>query len=150
MSFANFEAVGIDWQPLLGADGILTDHYEMPIVNFDDDTKTIDGLFKFTANRKVCRYGYTSNYNTFVFKGEQCIDETDDSLKKMGPIDTNKAGALNARPHEEGGVDGDVLILFSLQPYSTTKLICQILEDDYQIASVMTFDDLKAIYQRVN
>ena len=150
MSFANFEAVGIDWQQLLGADGILADHDEMSIVNFDDDTQTIDGLFKFAANRKVCRRRYTSNFNTFVFNGEQCIDKMDDSLKKAGPLGTNSAGALNARPHEEGGVDGDVLFLFSLQPYSLTKLICQILEDDHQIASVMTFDDLKAIYQSLN
>ena len=52
--------------------------------------------------------------------------------------------------HQEGGGDEDVVILFSLRPYSATKPIYEILDDDDQIASVMTFDDLKAVYQSLS
>ena len=56
----------------------------------------------------------------------------------------------DAEPHSEGGGDEDVIILFSLRPYSATKPIYEILDDDHEIVSVMTFDNLKEIYQSLN
>ena len=72
--------------------------------------------------------------------------EPDGALKETRPAGTYKAGLPEAEPHKEGGGNEDVVVLFSLRPYLETKPIYEILDDDHQIASLMTFDDLNAFY----
>ena len=67
-------------------------------------------------------------------------------MKETWPAGTYKAGLPQAEPHREGGGSEDVVVLFSLRPYLETKPIYEILDDDHQIASLMTFDDLNALY----
>mgnify|MGYP001449281786 FL=1 len=150
MNLANFDAAAVDWQPLPGPDGNPADHIEMSIVNVDDDAKIVDVLFKFAANEKILLHRHTSNFNTFVVQGEHRIYEPDGALKETRPAGTYKASVPDAEPHQEGGGDEDVVILFSLRPYLETKPIYKILDDDHQIASLMTFDDLKAVYQSLS
>ena len=59
---------------------------------------------------------------------------------------TYKAGLPEAYPHQKGGGNEDVVVLFSLLPYLETKPIYEIFDDDHQIASLMIFDDLNALY----
>ena len=150
MNLANFDAAAVNWQPLPGPDGNPADHIEMSIVNVDDDAKIVDVLFKFAANEKILLHRHTSNFNTFVVQGEHRIYEPDGALKETRPAGTYKASVPDTEPHQEGGGDEDVVILFSLRPYSATKPIYEILDDHHQIASVMTFDDLKAVYQSLS
>ena len=72
--------------------------------------------------------------------------EPDGAWKETGRTGTYKAGLLEAEPHQEGGGNEDVVVLFSLRPYLETKPIYEILDDDHQIASLMTFDDLNALH----
>ena len=67
-------------------------------------------------------------------------------MKETRPAGTYKAGLPEAEPHQEGGGNEDVLVLFSPRPCLETKPIYEILDDDHQIASLMTFDDLNALY----
>ena len=119
-------------------------------MNVDDEAKIVDVLFKFAANEKILLHRHTSHFNTFVVQGEHRIYEPDGTLKETRPVGTYKAGVPDAEPHSEGGGDEDVIILFSLRPYSATKPIYEILDDDHEIVSVMTFDNLKEIYQSLN
>lgn len=150
MNLANFDEASVNWQPLPGPDGEPADHIWMSIVNVDDDAKIVDVLFKFAANEKIVLHRHTANFNTFVVQGEHRIYTPDGDLKETRPVGTYKAGKPDAEPHSEGGGDEDVVILFSLRPYSATKPIYEILDDDQQVASVMTFDDLKEIYETLN
>ena len=72
--------------------------------------------------------------------------EPDGALKETRLAGTYKAGMPEAEPHQEGGGNEDVVVLFRLRPYLETKPIYEILDDDHQIASLMTFDDLNALY----
>ena len=60
---------------------------------------------------------------------------------------TFTAGVANDEPHTEGGGVEDVVILFSLRPYSKDKPIYEILDDNGEIASIMTFDALKELHE---
>ena len=64
----------------------------------------------------------------------------------MRPGGTYKAVLPNIEPHREGGGDEDVIILFSLRPYDNGP-IYEVLDEDHEILSTMTFDDLKAMYE---
>ena len=72
--------------------------------------------------------------------------EPDGALKETRLAGTYKAGLPEAEPHQDGGGDEYLGVLFSLRPYLETNLIYEILDDDHQIALLMTFDDLNALY----
>ena len=72
--------------------------------------------------------------------------EPDGPSKETRPAGTYQAGLPEAEPHQERGGNQDVVVLFNLRPYSEAKPIYEILDDDHQIASLMTFDDLNALY----
>ena len=47
--------------------------------------------------------------------------------------------------HTEGGGEEDVVVYFSLRPYSSTDPIYEILDENLEVTQAMTFDDLKAL-----
>ena len=53
----------------------------------------------------------------------------------------------DTEPHREGGGDEDVVILFSLRPYNNSDPIYEILDGNHEVESIMTFDDLKEMYE---
>lgn len=72
--------------------------------------------------------------------------DPDGALKETRPAGTYRAVLPEAEPHKEGGGNEDVVVLFSLRPYLETKPAYESFEDDHQIAPLMTFDDLNALY----
>ena len=68
-------------------------------------------------------------------------------MKEIRPAGTYKAGLPDIEPHREGGGDDDVVILFSLRPYNNSNPIYEILDENDEVESIMTFDDLKEMYQ---
>ena len=58
---------------------------------------------------------------------------------------TYKASPASDTPHMEGGGDEDVIVLFSLRPYSNGA-IYEVLDEDQEVVSVMTFDDMKEMF----
>ena len=63
----------------------------------------------------------------------------------MRPVGTYKASPASDTPHKEGGGDEEVIVLFSLRPYSNGA-IYEVLDDDRKVVSVMTFDDMKEMF----
>ena len=102
--------------------------------------------FKFSANEQIVLHRHVAAFNTFVVRGEHRIYNPDGELTEVRPVGTYKARLPNIEPHREGGGDEDVIILFSLRPYDNGP-IYEVLDEDHEILSTMTFDDLKAMYE---
>ncbi|GIR88307.1 MAG: regulator [Pseudomonadota bacterium] len=143
----NFDENKIDWKPLPGPDGNPADHIGCSILNVDDEAKIVDVLFRFSANEKIVNHRHTAVFNTFVVKGEHHIYDLQGNLKEVRKPGTFKVGKPDIEPHTEGGGDEDVFILFSLRPYTADGPIYEILDEDGEIASVMTFEGLKELYE---
>ncbi len=142
MSDSNtFNAANINWQPL---DGV--EHAWLSIVDVDETAKIIDVLFKFSAQEQIVLHRHVAAFNTLVIQGEHRIYSPEGDLTETRPAGTYKAGRPSIEPHREGGGEEDVIILFSLRPYNNGP-IYEVLDDNHNVASTMTFDDLKAIYE---
>ncbi len=141
MSNEVFDENKVDWQQLPD-----TDHVWLSILDVDDTAKVVDVLFKFAANEKIVMHRHVAAFNTFVVKGEHRIYTTEGELKEVRPAGTYKAGKPDVEPHTEGGGDSDVIILFSLRPYDNGP-IYEILDENLEVASTMTFDELKEMHE---
>ena len=137
----SFDESKINWQPLPGVD-----HAQLSILDVDDTAKIVDILFKFSANEKIVLHRHVSAFNTFVVQGEHRIYNPDGELTEIRPVGTYKAGLPDIKPHREGGGEEDVIILFSLRPYNNGP-IYEILDDNQEVESTMTFDDLKEMHE---
>ena len=89
---------------------------------------------------------HVAAFHTFVVKGEHRIYTPDGQLKEVRPAGTYKAGKPDIEPHTEGGGDSDVVILFSLRPYDNGP-IYEILDENFDVASTMTYDELKEMHE---
>ena len=136
----SFDESKINWQPLPGVD-----HAWLSILDVDDTAKIVDILFKFSANEKIVLHRHVSAFNTFVVQGEHRIYNPDGELTEIRPVGTYKAGLPDIKPHREGGGEEDVIILFSLRPYNNGP-IYEILDENQEVESTMTFDDLKEMH----
>ena len=137
----SFDESKINWQPLPGVD-----HAQLAILDVDDTAKIVDILFKFSANEKIVLHRHVSAFNTFVVQGEHRIYNPDGELTEIRPVGTYKAGLPDIKPHREGGGEEDVIILFSLRPYNNGP-IYEILDENQEVESTMTFDDLKEMHE---
>ena len=138
----NFDESKIDWKPLPGPDGEPTEHIGLSILNVDEKAKIVDILFKFAANEKILMHRHTSNYSTFTVKGELKTYLPSGELKDVRAAGVFKAGTPG-EAHTEGGGDEDVVVYFSLRPYSETDPIYEILDENMEVTQEMTFNDLK-------
>ena len=143
----NFDETKINWQPLPGPDGSPADHLGCSILHIDDEAMIVDILFKFAANQKIVNHRHTSDFNTFVVKGELHIYDLEGNLTEVRYPGTYTAGVATDEPHTEGGGEEDVVVLFSLRPYSNDKPIYEILDETGEIAAIMTFDALKELHE---
>jgi len=143
----NFDETKINWQPLPGPDGNPADHLGCSILHIDDEAIIVDILFKFAANQKIVNHRHTSDFNTFVVKGELHIYDLEGNLTEVRYPGTYTAGVATDEPHTEGGGEEDVVVLFSLRPYSNDKPIYEILDETGEIAAIMTFDALKELHE---
>ena len=134
-------------QPLPGPDGNPADHLGCSILHIDDEAIIVDILFKFAANQKIVNHRHTSDFNTFVVKGELHIYDLEGNLTEVRYPGTYTAGVATDEPHTEGGGEEDVVVLFSLRPYSNDKPIYEILDETGEIAAIMTFDALKELHE---
>jgi antitoxin component YwqK of YwqJK toxin-antitoxin module len=144
MNMTYFDESKIDWKPLPDPDGEAAPHISLSILNVDEKAKIIDVLFKFSANEKILMHRHTSNYSTFTVKGELRTYFPDGELKDIRPAGVFKAGTPG-EAHTEGGGDEDVVVYFSLRPYTATDPIYEILDENLEVTQAMNFNDLKAL-----
>ena len=141
-----FDEAKVDWKPLPNPDGKPTEHVSMSFLNIDREGKIVDILFKFSANEKIPMHRHTSNYSTFTVKGELRTYDTNGNLQSVRPAGVFKAGTPG-EAHTEGGGNEDVVVYFSLRPYTSTDPIYEILDENLEVVADMCFDDLEALYK---
>ena len=149
LTAANFDESTIDWKSLPDPEGEPVDHVSLSILNIDDRAKIVDVLFKFSANEKILMHRHTSTYTTFTVQGELRTYSTDGKLKDVRPAGVFKIGTPG-EAHTEGGGDQDVIVYFSLRPYSSTDSIYEILDENLEVVQEMTFDDLKELNEELS
>jgi len=135
-----FDETKINWGQLPGID-----HTWLSIMAVDDEAKIIDVLFKFAAGEKIVLHRHVAAFHTFVVSGEHRIYTPEGEITEVRPLGTYKASPASDTPHKEGGGDEDVIVLFSLRPYSNGA-IYEVLDEDQEVVSVMTFDDMKEMF----
>lgn len=138
---ANFDETKVNWGMLEGID-----HAWLSIMAVDDEAKIIDVLFKFAAKEQIVLHRHVAAFHTFVVRGEHRIYNLEGALTEVRPAGTYKASPASEVPHKEGGGDEDVIVLFSLRPYSNGA-IYQVLDDNGEVASEMSFDDMKEMFE---
>jgi len=135
-----FDETKVNWGQLPGID-----HTWLSILAVDDEAKIIDVLFKFAAGEQIVLHRHVAAFHTYVVRGEHRIYSPQGELSDVRPTGTYKVSPASDTPHKEGGGEEDVIVLFSLRPYSSGA-IYEVLDDDQQVVSVMTFDDMKEMY----
>ena len=118
------------------------EHAWISILDVDDTAKIIDILLKFSANEEIVLHRHASVFNTFVVKGEHRIYNSDGELTESISVGTYTNGSPDIDAHREGGGDEDVIILFSLRPYSD-GLIYEILDENHEVDLAVGFNDFK-------
>lgn len=139
-----FDESKVDWKPFPGPDGEPADHISVSFLNVDEEAKIVDVLLKFSANEKILMHRHCSNYSTFTLRGELRTYLPNGELKDIRPAGIFKVGEPG-EAHTEGGGDQDVVCYFSFRPYSATRPIYEILDDNLEVIAAMTFDDLKGL-----
>ena len=139
-----FNESEIDWKPAPGPDGEPLDHVSLSFLNVDENAKIVDLLFKFSANEKIQMHRHCSNYSTYTVQGELKTYYPDGSLKSVRPAGVFKAGTPG-EPHTEGGGDEDVIVYFSLRPYTTTDPIYELLDENMEVVQMMNFEALQEL-----
>ena len=139
-----FDEGSIDWKPLPGPSGEPLEHLSLSILNVDEDAKIVDVLFKFSANEKIHMHRHCSNYSTFTVQGELRTYFPDGNLKSVRPAGVFKAGTPG-EAHTEGGGDEDVVVYFSLRPYTSTDPIYELLDENMEVLQAMNFEALKEL-----
>lgn len=133
----SFDESKINWNPMPNVE-----HAWISILDIDETAKVVDILLKFAANEKIVLHRHSSVFNTFVIKGEHRLYDLDGELTEVRPVGTYKVGLPSMEPHREGGGEEDVIILFSLRPYSN-GLIYEILNENNEVELAVGFDDFK-------
>ena len=87
---------------------------------------------------------HCSNYSNFTVQGELKTYYPDGSLKSVRPAGVFKAGTPGG-PHTEGGGDEDVIVYFSLRPYTTTDPIYELLDENMEVVQMMNFEALQEL-----
>lgn len=139
-SEATFDEATIKWGQLPGID-----HTWLSIVAVDDEAKIIDVLFKFEAGKQIVLHRHVAAFHTYVVSGEHRIYTPEGELAEVRPQGTYKVSPASELPHKEGGGEEDVIVLFSLRPYSSGA-IYEVLDEDQQVVSVMTFADMRQMF----
>ncbi|MBM88556.1 MAG: regulator [Gammaproteobacteria bacterium] len=133
----SFDESKINWNPMPNVE-----HAWISILDIDDTAKIVDIILKFSANEKIVLHKHRSAFNTFVVKGEHRLYGIDGELAEIRPAGTYTVGSADADPHQEGGGDEDVIILFSLRPYDD-GLIYEILDKNQEVELAVGFNDFK-------
>ena len=139
-----FDENSIDWKPAPGPDGDPLEHVSLSFLNVDESAKIVDLLFKFAANEKIHMHRHCSNYSTFTVQGELRTYFPDGNLKSVRPAGVFKSGTPG-EAHTEGGGDEDVIVYFSLRPYTDNDPIYELLDENMEVGQIMDFAALKEL-----
>ena len=139
MGQSSFDEGNIAWQQLDGFD-----HFHYRVLNVDRERQIVDFLAKFDANEKIVLHRHVALNHLLVIQGEHRLYRPDGQLKEVRPTGRYTVSPADPEPHQEGGGDQDVIILFSVR--GTDSTMYEILDDDNNIVATLAMDDFEALY----
>ncbi|MDF1692068.1 MAG: hypothetical protein P1U47_06840 [Zhongshania sp.] len=139
MNNYNFNDQQLSWNQLAGFD-----HLNYLILNVDRKRLIVDVLFKFSANQKIALHRHVALNHMFVVQGEHRIYSADGRLTETRPTGRYTVSPASDEPHQEGGGDQDVIILFSIR--GTSGTMYEILDAQHNIIATLGIDEFENLY----
>ena len=119
------------------------DHFSYFVCAVDRERQTVDFLARFAANEKIVLHRHVALNHMLVVQGEHRLYTPDGQLKEVRPTGRYTVSQADPEPHQEGGGDEDVIILFSVR--GTDGLMYEILDDDNNIVGTLGMDDFEGL-----
>ena len=138
METHRFDDQNITWGQLEGFD-----HFHYSVLAVDRDRQTVDFLAKFDANEKIVLHRHVALNHMLVIQGEHRLYAPDGQLKEVRPTGRYTVSQPDPEPHQEGGGDEDVIILFSVR--GTDGTMYEILDGDQNIIATLGLDDFEGL-----
>ncbi|WP_028998511.1 cupin domain-containing protein [Azohydromonas australica] len=141
MSVYSFDDSAIDWQPF----GDFP-HFVFSVLQVDMQQRIADVIFKFEANQKIVLHRHKALNQTFVVQGEHRIYERDGTLREVRPAGSYTVSPASEVPHQEGGGEQDVIVLFSMRP-QPGEILYEILDDKGNVVAEISIETLLSIFE---
>ncbi|MEX1669649.1 hypothetical protein AB4876_12085 [Zhongshania guokunii] len=135
----NFNDQQLSWNKLAGFD-----HLNYLILDVDRERLNVDVLFKFSTNQKIALHRHVALNHMFVVQGEHRIYSADGRLTETRPTGRYTVSPASDEPHQEGGGDQDVIILFSIR--GTSGTMYEILDAQHNIIATLGMDEFEGLY----
>jgi len=92
-----FDQTNVRWYTLEGIPDVWYN-----ILEVDEKSRTVDILFKFSANAKIVLHRHWADYRTFIIQGELRLYNAAGELIEIRGIGSYVAKAAGGEPHPEG------------------------------------------------
>jgi quercetin dioxygenase-like cupin family protein len=133
-----FDDSGIRWNTLEGIDDVW-----YHVLDVDERNRTVDVLFKFSANAKIVLHRHWADYRTFTIQGELRLYNSKNEVTEIRKAGSYVAKSAGGAPHREGGGDQDVIALFSNR--NVEGPMYEILDGDLKTLATLGYDDFKEL-----
>jgi 2,4'-dihydroxyacetophenone dioxygenase len=140
MKTLEFDERNIEWATIEGFDHIAFHIYEV-----DETNRTVDLLFKFSANAQIVLHRHMAAYRTLVLQGELRIYRADGGLKEIRPVGSYVSSNAGGEPHREGGGEQDTIVFFSNR--NVNGNIYEILGPDLEMITAFGIPEFKALLE---
>jgi len=140
MAQGKFDDSKVSWFTLPGIDDLW-----YHILEIDEKSRTVDILFKFSANKKIVLHRHKVPYRTFVIQGELRLYNARGELTEIRGTGSYVSKPAGGAPHTEGGGDQDVVALFSNREVEGP--VYEILDGDLNVISTLGLPEFKALYE---
>lgn len=139
MTQLGFDESKVNWYTVEGIDDVW-----LVVLDVDEKRRSIDVLFKFSANAKILLHKHKVPYRTFIIQGELRLYDKEGNLTEIRPAGSYVSKPASESPHTEGGGDIDVIALFSNR--EVEDIVYEVVDENMNIIATLGFDDFKALY----
>lgn len=134
MAAFRFDDRNIRWSALEGIE-----HLKYSIFHIDEQNKTIDVLFRFSANQQIVLHRHKALNNMLVIQGEHRLYDAEGTVKEIRPVGRYTVSPPSDEPHREGGGhDQDAVVFFSIRG---DGVLYEILGDDLKPIGTLSMQD---------
>lgn len=133
-----FDDRNIRWRKLAGFE-----HYELTVLDVDEQRKLVDLLVKFEANQQILLHRHLSLTNTWVVQGEHRLYEPNGSLKEVRPVG-RYTSSPPGDPHREGGGAEGAVVFYS---FRGDGVFLEWLDDNLNVVATTSMKDFLDLFK---
>jgi hypothetical protein len=140
MSLHTFDDSNITWKKLKDLE-----HLWVSVLDVDEKNRILHVLYKFAANQQIILHRHKTLNKLLVIQGEHRLYHPNGAIKEIRAVGSYTVTPADETPHREGGgVDQDVIILFTI--YGDADPLYEGLDDDLNLIAPLTFQDYVSLY----